>query len=307
MEMHQLTERLKRHITAGGITQNQVAKSIGVSGGAISSWLSGTYRGDNEKLAHSIGVYLRKQESRSRTLRLPTVSIEPYRQIHYTMDIAAEETDIVLICGQAGTGKTTALKEYISQYGGIYIKVDKTYTQHRLINVLADKLGVAARGSAAQQTERIIHTLEDRDTLVVIDEADYLSDGSLEYLRQVVYDAGGTGLVLCGLPRLSSIIQNVRNDHDQLLSRIGVHLMLEDISPQDMEAVIDAAWPSLKKSVKTALIEASSIRWRSEPSPCLRTLEKMLKRLHLYTRRQGRSEPGVEDVREVAKLAMRRH
>ena len=223
------------------------------------------------------------------------------------MDVASEEIDIALICGHAGTGKTQALTDYIDQYGGVYLKADKTYTQYRLIHALADKLGVATRGPAAQQTERIIHTLEDRDPLVVIDEADYLSDGSLEYLRQVVYDAGRTGLVLCGLPRLSAIIQNVRNDHDQLLSRIGVRLMLADIPAHDVEAIIEAAWPSLKAPVKRALTESSSIRWRSEPSPCLRTLEKLLKRLHLYTHRKGQSDPTGADVREVAKLVMRRH
>lgn len=304
--MKQLKEELKQYIAAERKSQNQIARSIGVSSGAISAWLSGSYKGDNEKLTHSIKVYLRKEKNRRQALAIPTVQIETYRQIHLAMDIAAEEVDIALICGHAGTGKTIALTEYVSQYGGIYIKVDKTYTQHRLTIVLADKLGVSVKGSAAQLTERIIHTLEDLDTLVVIDEADYLFDSSLEYLRQVVYDAGNTGLVLCGLPRLSSIIQNVRNDHDQLLTRIGVRLMLDDISSKDIEAIIDTAWPSLKTPIKQKLITSSSIRFRSELSPCLRTLEKMLKRLHLYTHRKG-EEPTVEDVKEVAKLAMRRY
>jgi len=300
-----LEEELKQHIAREKVSQNQIARSLGVSGGAISAWLGGAYKGDNEKLSHSIRVYLRREKKRRQALAIPTVQIDAYRQIHLAMDVAAEEIDIALICGQAGAGKTLALKEYVAQYGGIYIRADKTYTQHRLTTVLADKLGVNIRSSAAQLTERIIHTLEDLDTLVVIDEADYLFDSSLEYLRQVVYDAGNTGLVLCGLPRLSSIIQNVRNDHDQLLTRIGVRLMLEDISSRDMEAVIDAAWPSLKAPVKKGLIASSSIRFRSEPSPCLRTLEKMLKRLHLYAHRKG-EEPTLEDVGEVAKLAMRR-
>jgi len=301
-----LKEELKQYIASEKSSQNQIAKSIGISGGAISAWLSDTYKGDNDKLSRSIEVYLRKEKNRRQALVIPTVQIETFRQIHLAMDIAAEEIDIALICGQAGTGKTLALTEYIAQYGGIYIKVDKTYTQHRLATVLADKLGVNIKGSAAQLTERIIHILAELDSLVVIDEADYLFDSSLEYLRQVVYDAGHTGLVLCGLPRLSAIIQNVRNDHDQLLTRIGVRLMLDDISREDMEAVIDTAWSGLRAPVKKKIIESSAIRFRSEPSPCLRTLEKILKRLHLYTHRKG-EEPTIEDVKEVAKLAMRRY
>ena len=302
----ELKERLKHHLNTTQKSQNQIAKSIGISGGAVSAWLSETYRGDNEKLSHAIEVYLRKEEERQKKLKIPILEIETYSQIHFAMDIASEEIDIALICGQAGTGKTCALLAYVEQFGGIYIKVNKTFTQYQMTNALADKLGLHLKGSAAQLTERIIHTLGDLDTLVVIDEADYLTDGALEYLRQIVYDAGQSGLVLCGLPRLSAMIQNVRNDHDQLLSRIGVRLMLDDISRKDMEAVIDSAWPGLKAPVKKKIIESSAIRFGSKPSSCLRTMEKILKRLHLYARREDQV-PTVEDVREVAKLVMRRY
>lgn len=303
----ELTDRLKNHITASGTSQNQVSKSLGISGGALSAWLSGTYRGDNRRLSQSIENFLRKEQERRQSLKVPTVAIETYRQIHFAMDIASEEVDIAVICGHAGTGKTTALRDYVKQYGGIYILTDKTCSQYRLITLIADKLGITEKGSAALLTERIIHTLEDLDTLVVIDEADYLSDGSLEYLRQVVYDAGQTGLVLCGLPRLAASIQNVRNDHDQLLTRIGVLLHLDDIGREDMEKVIDSAWQGLASPVKKALISESSIRFRSSPSACLRTLAKMLTRLHSYLRRLKKDAPEVEDVKHVAHLVMRRH
>lgn len=302
-----LKEPLKKHIKSTGKSQNQIARSLGVSSSVISSWLSESYKGDNKKLAHMIGSYLRKEEKRARTLQVPTVAIETYRQMHFAMDVASEETDIALICGNAGVGKTVALLSYVKQKGGIYIKADKTYTQYQLTNALAEKLGVASKGSAAMLTERIIHTLEDLDTLVIIDEADYLTDGALEYLRQVVYDAGNTGLVLCGLSRLSAMIQNVRNDHDQLLSRVGVRLMLDDITVEDIRRIINAAWPGLKTPIQNALVHASRIRWRSEPSPCLRTLEKILKRLRDYTLREGDLEPSTEDVKNAARLVMRRY
>ena len=302
-----IKERLKTHISTNGKSQNQIAKSIGVSGGAISAWLSSTYKGDNQRLSNSINAYLRREEGRGKSLHIPTVEIETYRQIHFAMDIASEEIDITLICGHAGTGKTTALIDYVNQFGGIYIKADKSTTQHRLITMLADRLGIPGKGSAALLTESIIRTLEDLDTLVVIDEADYLTDGALEYLRQVVFDAGKTGLVLCGLPRLSASIANIRNDHEQLLSRIGVCLYLDDVSTGDMEKIIDQTWPGLIKQVKQALIKASSIRWRSDPSPCLRTLGKILKRMHTHLQRMGKETPETEDVKNAASLVMRRN
>gem|GEM_PF-6866488 len=54
-----LEEKLKQHIASQKKSQNQIAKNIDISSGAISTWLSGTYKGDNEKLHHYIEIYLK--------------------------------------------------------------------------------------------------------------------------------------------------------------------------------------------------------------------------------------------------------
>jgi DNA transposition AAA+ family ATPase len=53
------------------------------------------------------------------------------------------------------------------------------------------------------------------------DEADYLSDGSLELVRRVINDKAQTGVAPAGLPRLKYKLENLRNDHQQLPSRVG--------------------------------------------------------------------------------------
>jgi|GEM_PF-2862248 len=103
-----LEEELKQHIAREKVSQNQIARSLGVSGGVISAWLGGAYKGDNEKLSHSIRVYLCREKKRRQALAIPTVQIDAYRQIHLAMDVAAEEIDIALIRGQA------AAKQYIN-------------------------------------------------------------------------------------------------------------------------------------------------------------------------------------------------
>jgi DNA transposition AAA+ family ATPase len=43
-----------------------------------------------------------------------------------------------------------------------------------------------------------VEALRDRDTVIMIDEADYLSDSSLELVRRVINDKAQTGVVLVG-------------------------------------------------------------------------------------------------------------
>jgi DNA transposition AAA+ family ATPase len=70
----------------------------------------------------------------------------------------------------------------------------------------------------------------------MIDEADYLSDSSLELVRRIINDNAQTGVVLVGLSRLKYKLENLRNDHQQLTSRVGVLLEVKRLSKADAEA-----------------------------------------------------------------------
>jgi DNA transposition AAA+ family ATPase len=80
---------------------------------------------------------------------------------------------------------------------------------------------------------RIAETLKGLDTAVLIDDADYLSDGSLELARRVINDKAQTGVVLAGLPRLKYKLENLRADRQQLTSRVGVLLEVKRMTRQD--------------------------------------------------------------------------
>jgi hypothetical protein len=62
---------------------------------------------------------------------------------------------------------------------------------------------------------RIVEALRGRDTVIMIDEADYLSVSSLELVRRIINDKAQTGVVLVVLPRLKYKLENLRNDHEE--------------------------------------------------------------------------------------------
>ena len=53
-EDNDLRERLIETIKKRGYSQERAARSMGVSGGAISAWLAGKYSGDNEKMNQAV-------------------------------------------------------------------------------------------------------------------------------------------------------------------------------------------------------------------------------------------------------------
>jgi hypothetical protein len=80
---------------------------------------------------------------------------------------------------------------------------------------------------------------------MVPDEADYLSDGSLELVRRVINDKAQTGVALAGLLRLKYKLENLRNDHQQLTSRVGVLLEVKRLAKPDAVKVIEGVWKGL--------------------------------------------------------------
>ncbi len=306
--MNEIGRKFFEYIEEKEISQSQASKMMNLSAGVLSAYKSDEYKGSIKNVEERMDKFLRSEESRRRALKIEILPIGPYRQIQDACDIALEEGDIAVITGSAGVGKTTALEAYVKEsYGSaVMIKVDKTFTQYKLIRELAQSLGVLSKGSAGSVTERIIESLKNHNRVVIIDEADYLSPNSLEYLRQAVNDKGESGLVLCGIQRLAHQIKRDSNDHDQLLSRVGVHLAIDSISDQDLILVIKSVYPKMNQKLIRKLLINSKMRFYGQDEPSLRTLTKLLKRLHRFLWKYDMEEPDEEAIDSVASLVMRR-
>ena len=57
-ETNDVREQLRAYLTKTGATQSEVAKRIGTSSALISSYLSGTYKGDVNKLERLLQEFL---------------------------------------------------------------------------------------------------------------------------------------------------------------------------------------------------------------------------------------------------------
>lgn len=289
-------EEFKDFLDRNKISQNKAAEAAGYTGSVVSQWLSGNYKGDADGVEAALRLWLEREKSRRATRAVPTMETETMRRITNAIAIAHQERDIAVIVGPAGAGKTTALRRYVAENpnGAILIEVDDSINKVALIQELANKLGLSRDGGHVELVRRVAEALSERDLVVIIDEADYLNDGALELCRRIVNDKGRSGLVLVGLQRLVYRIRSLKNDHEQLASRVGVLLEVESLKPVDAERIVLAVWPDLDKATVQAMVKSAN--------GSVRSLSKLIARAHLTAVANDKAEPDADVVRMASAL-----
>jgi DNA transposition AAA+ family ATPase len=280
------------------ISQNKAAAALGYSSAVISAYKNRNYSGNVKALEEKIGAWIKREDRRLTRVEIPTADTSTMEQVRRAITIAQDETDIAVIIGEAGTGKTTALRQYEKEsHSTLLIEVDPSFSKVTLITEIARTLGVEDKGGMNAVVERVIEALKDRDAVLIIDEADYLSDSSLELVRRVINDKARTGVVLVGLPRLEYKIRNLRNDHEQLASRIGVLVKLGKLKKADAEKIITGVWTDLPKGIIEAFVKTAN--------GSTRTLVKLMGRVHQLMGINRIEKPDAEIITAAGELLMR--
>jgi len=280
------------------ISQTKAAQALGYSTGVISAYKNQTYNGDVKTLEKKIDAWLKRETRRLERLDVPVVETSTLEKIRKAVTMAQDEGDIAVIIGESGTGKTTALRQYAREnYSALLIEVDPSFSKVTLMNEIARTLGVEPKGLQNVVVERVIAAMTGRDAVLIIDEADYLSDSALELLRRVINDKSRTGVVLVGLPRLEFKIRNLKNDHQQLQSRIGIMVKLDKLKKPDAEKIIAGVWENLDKDTMGTFIQMAN--------GSTRTLVKLMGRVHQTMAINNAEVPTPEILASAGELLMR--
>jgi DNA transposition AAA+ family ATPase len=244
----QIKERLDATLEKYGISQNRAARDIGYSSPVLSDYRNNKYLGDVEGLEEAIVKWIGRTEQAHARKKVAVVETDQLRRINNAIAMAHAEGDIALIVDDAGGGKTTAARYYADQNPRttIYIDVVKGMNAKALVLKIAESMGIdTVRVNQQALIQNVSASLADRNMVVILDEADYLKADALEFSRRLVNDLGRSGLVLIGLPRLTGTIQNLKNDHRQLESRIGVYLPLSGLTKKDAKKIAQSVWPDI--------------------------------------------------------------
>ncbi|MDR0759675.1 MAG: AAA family ATPase [Treponema sp.] len=280
------------------ISQSKAAQAMGYSAGVVSAYKNRAYNGNVKALEERIDAWLKREARRLSRIDVPTAETAAMEQVRRAITIAQDEADIAVIIGEAGTGKTTALRQYAKEsHSALLIDVDPSFSKVVLMNEIARALGVEDKGGMNAVIERVIEALKDRDAVLIIDEADYLSDSSLELVRRIINDKARTGVVLVGLPTLEYKIRNLSHDHEQIISRVGVRVKLDKLKKTDAEKILAGVWTDLSKETLEAFIKGAN--------GSTRTLVKLIGRVHQLMDINRMEKPDANVIAAAGELLMR--
>ena len=238
-------EEVKKILEVDGLSMSAVARACGISAAAVSTFLSGQYKGRNDRVEKALESFVRRYRDKKATrVDLEYVDTSVAKKIHEIADMTHTDCEVGVLVGEAGVGKTFALREYARVNPDvIFIEVDFGYSALWLFKEICREVGLEHREQLSEMTAEIIKRLGGSGRLIVVDEAEYLPHKALELLRRV-HDKAGVGMLLVGLPRLIHNLRGSRGQYAQLYSRVGIYSRLEKLSLVDTKAIVDSAGAS---------------------------------------------------------------
>lgn len=236
------------------------------------------------------------------------VTTEIGRQVKEALDYALETGCMVLVDGQARTGKTTATLQWCEQHPGRarYVQVPSSKDESGFYRAIARSLGVSINlnSKAVELRNRIEDTLQGSRLMVVFDEAHYLwpqgtSRGALpDRLNWIM-----TALVNKGVPvGLVTTPQFIRSQKrveqesswtsEQFIGRIGLYQRLPDtLDEKDLAAVARVRLPEGDDKA-TALLVA----YARSSAKYLAGIDAVVSRARYLATKTGRDKVTRADV-----------
>lgn len=223
------------------LTQSAVAKGIDMSPTAVSQFIANKYKGDIEKICQKVNAYINaitKKKARNKEIGYieTEVAIKIKTVIEHCIGFSKDEGTIGIITGDAGHGKSCCLQAYAeSNPNAVYLQLHNRMTSQKLMSLIAEAFGEVGTGRVDKICDNLADALQDRESVLILDEASSLDVQKLSLLREVIVTLGRTPLVLAGNKNLLNTIRNSRKSRgyecmDQFRSRMFAALDLDEIA-----------------------------------------------------------------------------
>lgn len=238
-------EQIKEHIDRYNYSASSVAKAIGVSQTTFSQYMNGLYPGNVGKIEELIIKFLERDSEKQRNPKkvLHFCKISNAKKVFEVLKMAHLDGEIAVITGDAGLGKTTAIREYSKiNKDVILVEANLSYSTKTLIQEIHKKVGGDASGSINSLMNDVCNRLKDSGRMLIVDEGEHLPTRALDLLR-TINDQTGCGVAVTGLPRLLHNLKGRKGEHAYLYSRVGLVLKLTEIEAEDVKMIVKSYFP----------------------------------------------------------------
>lgn len=242
-EKQNIQARLAEYVEQKG-SQNKAARSLNeVSAGTLSQILAGNWELISDdmwrNIAHQVGYERR------------TWNIAPTRGYEKMTKILTDAQDnalVLAVVGDAGCGKTEAIRQYVAANRNVYhLCCSEYWNRKHFLAKLLRNMGIEAAGTVTDMMFDALQALKKTDApLVILDEADKLSDQVLYFFISIYNQLEDhCGILLCATEylekRIKRGVRNSRKGYREIYSRVGrkfIGLPLADM--KDVTAVCRA-------------------------------------------------------------------
>lgn len=206
-------------------SQNAAAKSLrGVSATTVSQILNGNWELISDEMWRTVA-----NQTGYDPRRWSVVETEGYTRMTQVLTDAQQHSLVMAVVGDAGCGKSQAIKAYAEKHRGVIaLSCSEYWNRKEFLSELLQSLGTEPGGSTvADMVREAIRQLKRRDgVLIILDEADKLSDQVLHFFITIYNKLEDTvGIVLCATQYLKKRIErgvvNNRKGYKEIYSRIG--------------------------------------------------------------------------------------
>jgi len=177
-------------------------------------------------------------------MRDNVVRIKPLLSVEVAIAKVWERPDgvprMILVHGEPGQGKSTAVDRASIHHGGLYMRATPVWAPRDLLNKLAELLQIRTKRSMRnndilEQIMKRLSTFERSSrAVIVIDEFDTVSRSrKLTETVRTIYDITGIPFVLVGMTEIEAELEAI----PQFPQRIGQHVHFQGIDFEDAQKI----------------------------------------------------------------------
>lgn len=206
-------------------SQNQAANTLnGVSSATISQVLNGNWGQIKDSMWRNIAGQIGWVEH-----QWVSVQTRDFKLINHILVDAQKTSQVFAFTGDAGSGKSFTLKQYVAEHTGAYLlQCNEYWNKKDFLSELLTKMGRDYSGlTITEMMRECVSILKKQpNPLIIMDESDKLSD-QVMYFFITLYNQleDRCGIVLCATDHLSKRVKRGltlnRRGYKEIYSRVG--------------------------------------------------------------------------------------
>ncbi len=236
---------LNAHKDETGKSWPQLGALTDVNGNTLSTFASAKYGGDNAKIAEKVVAYRERLASQAAlaidTLNVPMWYDTPTSQRMTHLLRYGQSGEMVMIVTAPGIGKTKVASRFADADPNVWLvtMAPSTAGVATMLIEIAAAIGLGEVKGSPQQLARQVKTrVKGRKALLIIDEAQELTDKALNELRGL-HDMTGVGIAILGNEKVVGQLDTKRSALAQIASRISIPYVQMKPLAGDIDALLD--------------------------------------------------------------------